>query len=270
MNNRQRFRFKWHKITHAILDRLPIVVTAIALALVVLLVWFLVLGVSRESNLAAVAISVVATFFASISALANLILAAEARSQRQKEERPQILAYFEGRGTGTINFAFENIGNAPAKDLTFDFDPAPIDHAGRKLDSISLFANPITFFPPDQKIRQIVDSGPRFFENGNPTEFEVTARYYSVSGKPFSDTVIHDLEYLKQATLPEKTIEENLLEISREIKAIKRVLESVRGTNSIVVERRDDYLSRLGSTRNDTGVFGVLARLFSLYRRLVS
>jgi anion-transporting ArsA/GET3 family ATPase len=56
---------------------------------------------------------------------------------------------------------------------------------------------------------------------------------------------------MKQATVPRKSTEENLEELTKELKELVAVLKSVRGTDSLLVETPDQYAARLDAAENE-------------------
>jgi len=199
--------------------RSTLVVAVLFLALGVFVAYFLATGFSSQQAQAIVGIAAISAFFAAVSAVANLLQAVEVQRQRELQERPFVTAYFEGSSKGAVYFIVENSGNSPALNLSIRFDPPPTDFSGRTLDQVSTFARPIPFLPAGKSLRQIVDSGPRFLSQGRPTRFAVTLAYSGVQGNSFSDRIDHDVEWMKQATVPEKSVEDQLEEIAKILKA---------------------------------------------------
>ena len=100
---------------------------------------------------------------------------------REAQERPNVIAYFDPAANGVIYFVVNNSGNSPAVNVEVRFDdPAPIDFANRPLDQVSLFQKPITFLPPGQQFRQLVDVGHKLLADDRPTVFRTTVLYESV------------------------------------------------------------------------------------------
>ena len=62
-------------------------------------------------------------------------------------------------------------------------------------------------------------------EEGKPTKFKVTIKYMSIFGDSFSDLIEHDLEYLKQTTVPGKTVEDYLKKISEELGELTQAIK---------------------------------------------
>jgi hypothetical protein len=61
----------------------------------------------------------------------------------------------------------------------------------------------------------------------------------------FDESTDFDLEYLKQAKLPGKTVEENLEDISKQLKDLTEIFKNARGMNSFLVETPIEYETRL-------------------------
>ena len=245
MKIRARLLLQW-------LSRRSIVlVTILLFAIAVLFVWFLSAGFFADATHAIIGIAAISALFAFLSAFANLLQAVEVQKQRQGQERPYVTAYFEGASNGAIYFAIENSGNSPAFDVNFQFNPSPVDHRNRPLNQVSLFARPISFLPPGKAYRQILDAGHRFLAEGKPTKFSVSVSYQSIYHEAYRETVEHDLDYLKQATLPTKTVEDHLDKISKELEDLVRILQSVRGLNSLLMETPDQYHSRVEREMRD-------------------
>ena len=189
------------------------------------LFWFLSDGFSPEKERVAIGIAVVSAFFSAISAMSSLIQAVETQKQRENLERPYITAYFDGSSSGALYFFIENSGNSPALDVSFKFNPSPIDFSGRPLNEISLFSNPISFLPTGKIIRQIVDASYRFLEDEKPLKYQVTIKYSSIFGDSFEHSYQYDLEYLKQVTLPRKNADDYLKDISIELGELTRLIK---------------------------------------------
>jgi hypothetical protein len=212
---------------------------------IALIIGLVFLGRSYDTNQIIVAIAAIAAAFAGASAFANLLQAVEVQKEREAQERPFIVAYFEGASSGSINFVIQNLGNSPALNVKLKITPAPVNFKGKPLDQVSLFANPISFLPPTAAIRQILDMGYRFLADGKPTKFQVSVTYQSIHGETFNETIDHDLDYLIEATLPAKTAEDHLKVISEHLEKIVRTLDKVEGFNSLLVETPEQYQSRI-------------------------
>jgi len=173
-------------------------------------------------------IAVAATLFAALSSLFSLIQITEMQKQREASERPYIQAYFDDEYTGMLVFKVINSGSAPALDVKIEFNPAPRDYANRRLSSVSLFSNPISFIPPGKEYRQIVIQGYVFFKKSRRRKFAVKTTYYSSSGKRFEENTTHDLSYLKHAHVTPKQSDGYLKDIADEQKNIVRELSNIK------------------------------------------
>lgn len=209
--------------------RSAILFTALLFGIAIFLIWALMSGVSFNEKTTTI-IATISIFFAAVSAFASLLQAVVAQKQKEDQERPYIVAYFEAANNGAFYFVIENVGNSPAYDLKMKFTPSPVDYADRPLNEISLFSNPITFLPAGKSLRQIVGVTFRFFEKNNPANFSVGITYKSVYGDLFSESIVHDLEYLRQLTLPGKLTNDYLKEISEHMKNFVRNSEKIANT----------------------------------------
>jgi hypothetical protein len=201
----------------------------------ILLIWLISTDSSSKENIA-IDIASISAFLAAISAIANLLSAVEAQRQRENNERPYIQGYFDTGNSGVIYFTIQNFGNSPAIDVTIKFGVAPIDFANRPLGEVSLFSKPISFIAPGQSYRQLVNNGFTILAEGNPTKFDYVISYYSASHQKFTETVETDLSYLKQATIPGKSIEEYLSSIHGDLDSLVKDFRSIKGLNSLRVE----------------------------------
>jgi len=225
--------------------------SSLLLGIVAIFILFFTSGQPRSIEQVAVGIAAISAFFSSISAIASLSQAAEIQKQREDQERPYIITYFDATNNGALYFVIENNGNSPAYDIKFKFKSAPIDYANRSLDKVSLFNNPITFLPAGKSLRQIVNATFRFFEKDNSTSFSFSVSYRSVSGVYFYEKLEHDLEYLRQVTLPVKTIGEHLGDVSQELKNLSRNIDKLINTNSLQTRPTRKRLNKKASKSNN-------------------
>lgn len=233
------------KVSQWLSRRSMFFITVLLLGVAILLFWFLAAGFSPTNERITIGIAAVTAFLAAISAIATLLQSVEVQKQRENLERPYVIAYFDSSSSGALNFIIQNSGNSPALDVCLEFDPPPIDFADRPLNEVSLFLNPISFLPAGKVIRQIINVGYKFLEEGKPTKFNVTVKYSSIFGDTWSESIDHDLEYLKQSTLPSKTAEDYLKKISEEIGDLTQLVKSAQRSNPFLVETLDEYSSRL-------------------------
>jgi hypothetical protein len=244
---RRKLKHVWQEIA----KRGIFVIAVLLLGVSVLFTLFLVTGFSESQTTITIGIAAVSAVFAAISSIAGLMQATEAQRQRENQERPYITAFFEGTNRGGLYLEIQNAGNSPAIDVTFKFEPEPIDFAGRKLSEVSLFQKPISFMPQGKTYRQLIDVGHKFLAEGKPTKYRIKIIYSSVSGQMFDESTDYDLDYLKQSTLPGKTTEENLEDISNQLKDITGIFKSVRGMNSFHIETPDEYHTQIQALRGE-------------------
>ena len=190
---RRKLKHVWQEIA----KRGIFVVAVLLLAVSVLFTWFLVTGFSQSQTTITIGIAAVSAVFAAISSIAGLTQATEAQRQRENQERPYITAFFEGTNKGFLYLEIQNSGNSPAVDVTFKFEPDPINYAGKKLSELSLFNKPISFMPQGKAYRQIIDAGHKFLADDKPTKYQVRIIYCSVSGQLFDERTDFDLEIFK-------------------------------------------------------------------------
>ncbi len=222
-----------------------VIITALLVGVAALLIYFLVAGFSSSTVGVSLAIAALAVFFAAIGSIANLLGAVEAQRLREAQEMPYVHGYFDGSSKGMVYFVICNSGNSPAQDVRIKFDPAPIDFADRSLNEVSLFAQPITFMPPGQTLRQAVHIGHKLLAEGKPTRFSVLFKYKSIRKQDFQETTIHDLAYLKQATLPGKTVEDSLEALSKDLRAAVRVLRDMTRNHPVLIDTLERRRARL-------------------------
>jgi hypothetical protein len=211
----------------------------------VLLVWFLVSGLSPSAVQITVGIAAVSAFLAAISSIANLMQAVETEKQRRNQERPYVNAYFDASSNSLIYFVVQNSGNAPAINVKLNIEPIPIDYAGRKLNEVSFFSQPISFIPVGKMVRQTVGVGHQFLAKDKPVNFEVEVEYSSTYGEIFKEKLNQNLDYLRQTTVPGKSTEDNLAEIAKVLSEINSGFKRVENFGAIQVETPQQGSQRL-------------------------
>ncbi len=227
------------------------------------MVWLISTDSSSENI--SIGLAAIAAFLAAISAIANLLSAVEAQKQRENNERPYIHGFFDGGNSGAIYFTIQNKGNSPAFDVTITFGVAPIDFAERPLGEVSLFSKPISFIPPGQNYRQFVNIGLTLLAEGKPTIFDYTLTYFSASHQKFTEKVEIDLSYLKQATVPGKTIEEHLSDIHKDLDTLGKDFRSIKGFGSLLVESPDEQSLRMNRLLIDEKTRSFLQRKLIMF-----
>jgi hypothetical protein len=236
---------KFRHILQAIARRGVLIISVLIIGVGVLLVWFLSSGFTPSAVQISIGIAAISAFLAAISSTANLLQAVETERQRRNQERPSINAYFDPASSSVIYFVVQNSGNAPAIDVRLNIDPMPVDYAGRKLSEVSFFSQPITFIPAGKIIRQMMGVGPKFLAKYKPVNFDVIVEYSSVYGEFFKETSNQNLEYLRQTTVPGKSVEDNLAEIAKVLNEIKKLFQGVQNFGAIQIETPQQHHQRL-------------------------
>lgn len=225
-------------------QRSVIVISILIIGVGILLIWLISTGSSSKENIA-IGVASISAFLAAISAIANLLSAVEAQRQRENNERPYVQGFFDTGNSGVIYFTIQNFGNSPAFNVTIKFGVAPIDFANRPLGEVSLFSKPISFIAPGQSYRQLVNNGFTLLAEGKPTKFDYIISYYSANHQKFTEKIETDLSYLKQATVPGKSIEEHLSSIHGDLDSLVKDFRSIKGFDSLRVESPDEESLRI-------------------------
>ena len=113
------------------------------------------------------------------------------------ERRPEVLldVVFED---GLLFLAVSNIGDAPALEVSFAFEPRLRGLGGTKdVSELDLFRH-ISFLAPGKEIRTLLDSSAAYFGRGEPTKFAVRCAYRDDSGRPYEATIHHDLAIYRE------------------------------------------------------------------------
>jgi hypothetical protein len=246
------------RLFHWLSRRSIFFITCLLFATIIFLILYLITGSSFSNDRIIIGIAAVSAFLAAISAIATLLQSVEIQRQRENQERPYVTAYFDGASNGAVYFIIENAGNSPALNVSVEIDPPPVDFTKRPLNKVSLFSNPITFMPSGKVFRQIIDAGYRFLEEGKPTKFKVAVEYLSIFGDSYDETIEHDLEYLKQATVPGKTTEDHLKKISDDIEKLTQFIHNAQGFDSFIVETPTEHSTRMKLSKgNHVEIYGI-------------
>lgn len=262
-------------LIYEVSNRANLIIAVLLLFAFVGFIWLLFTINSQSQTQVTIAIAAISAFFASVSSVASMMQAREAQLQRENQERPYIVVFFDASGRGGVYFEILNAGNSPAVNLTLKFNPQPIDFLGRNLGNVSLFQKPISFMPQGKVYRQLVDVGYKLLANGKPTKFQVSLSYSSVDGRLFTESTDFDLEYLREAGLPNKSTEEILEDICKELKDLKQNFKSVTGLNSILIESpvegrnrsRAYWNNRMGIPHWKTALLNSLERITTFLER---
>lgn len=255
---------KLKRISNWIAKRSIFIFAVLLIGFVITLIWFVIGGANPDNENTIIGIAAVSALLSAISAIATLMQAVEAQKQRESLERPYVIAYFDSEYSGALNFVIKNTGNSPAIDISLEFSPSPIDFKGRPIDQISLFSNPISFLPEGKDIRQVIDSSYNFFQESKPLQFKIKISYYSIYGTLFTEHISHDLEYLKQTTLPRKTTDYYLQDIAKELKNLTELIKKMHGYDSLLVESPEEHSSRMESLMNPQKDKGGWRKIFTL------
>lgn len=220
----------------------PWIIGLILLLISGVIAWLVFVGSSQDATWVAIGVAALASFFGAFSAVASLVQAFEAQKQREMSERPYIMVYFDGAYGGFLYLVVTNAGNAPAVDVRIKFVPNFQVIKGQLVNNVSLFQNPISFFPPGMIYRQLIGNY-TFLEEGKPTNYEVRLEYGTTFGEKITDSIKYDLEYLKESQLPEQTTEKSLMQISERLKNIYELFKQVK---------LEEYYRRLKDNSLDT------------------
>jgi hypothetical protein len=113
--------------------------------------------------------------------------------QHREEVRPNVFAHLEFRAQVVVGLVIENMGRSPAYDLRVSISDDFLQFAGesgKNLKDMSLFTDPIEWFPPGAKIAVDLSQGFNFDktdESGNnitPSRFLIELDYKSTRLSP--------------------------------------------------------------------------------------
>lgn len=113
---------------------------------------------------------------------------------------PEVIVDFEYSG-GLLFVSVENIGAAPAYEISVEFDKklTGIDGA-QEISALNMFGN-LEFLPPKKKIRAFVDSFHSYVKRGQPMVVQTVTTYRGKGGRKLVDKTTHDLSIYQD--LPE-------------------------------------------------------------------
>jgi len=236
---------RFRHFLQAIARRGILTITILIIGMGVLLVWFFASGFTPSVVQVSIGMAAISAFLAAISSVANLLQAVETERQRRNQERPYINAYFDASSNSMIYFVVQNSGNAPAINVKLSIEPVPTDYAGRKLNEVSFFSQPISFLPAGKIVRQMVGIGHQFLANDNPVNFDIRVEYSSTYGEFFREKLVQNLEYLRQTTVPGKSTEEHLAEIAKVLNDIKSIMTKVENFGALQIETPEQNNQRI-------------------------
>lgn len=194
------------------------IVGAFLLFCIPVVLLYQVLRISGSNlEMLAIYIASISAIFAAVSSFATLLQAIEMQKQRRNLERPYIIADFDIASDGEISFITQNIGNSPAFDLLIKFEePVPINSRKKPLG----FLSPVKFFPPGKSMKQIWDYPHNIFKEDSPAKYRFTITYASIFHDAYKEIIEQDISFIKDIVFPERTIQQNLEHISRDIGSI--------------------------------------------------
>ena len=103
-------------------------------------------------------------------------------SQLHPNETPYVVTYFDvEQGTPWVHLVAENIGIAPARDVTLEFDP-PLKTTLKAEEMHEAFSDGISFLSPRQRITSLFDSLTNLYGGGTPSRYSVTCCFADVQG----------------------------------------------------------------------------------------
>lgn len=109
----------------------------------------------------------------------------EAQRLREDQIRPFVVIDLDSPHKPFFDLVVKNIGTTMARDVTFEFDPAPgTTIEGAELDKLKIFRDGISTLPPGKEIRTLFDSGITRSKADLPDVYEVTVRYRGPTGAP--------------------------------------------------------------------------------------
>lgn len=218
-----------------------VLIATLLFAACVVIIWLLATRSSQSDTGVVIGIAAISAVFGAVSAFATLLQGVEIQRQRENQERPYVLAYFNPANNGALYFVIENFGNAPALDILVKFDPSPVNFAGQPLNELSLFQTPISFLPPGKSMHQLIDAANKLLAEGKPTKYKISFVYVSIYGQKYSDSIEIDLSYYRDSTLPFKSIEEHLGILTGSIKRLTDVIEKFDEINHLPYRKVNQY-----------------------------
>jgi hypothetical protein len=112
------------------------------------------------------------------------------------EGMPEVIVDFD-YSRGLLFIVIENIGDAPAYDVTVNFDQKIKGVGGERIVSgLNVFKR-LRFLPPSKKIRVFLDTFESYLDRKQPMVVKTTVSYQSKDDTKFSDSIYHDLSAYK-------------------------------------------------------------------------
>lgn len=256
------------RLAHWLIRRFRLILALVLFSSGAIVIWVIDTDVSQGTSIT-IKIAAMTALFAALGSFATLIQAVETQKQRESHERPYVIVYFDLTSTGEIYFFIQNIGNSPALNATVIFDdPTPL---GIFRSPLGIKDNPISFLAPSQSIRQLVGYGQSVLQEGNPTKFQITIQYLSANREIYKEKIIHDLSYLWQINFPQRSVEESLDAIAKNLfRANSRESASrspfgppsTEASLAKIAKELESY-----SDKQPGGFSNLISRIFALFRK---
>lgn len=98
-------------------------------------------------------VTAISAIAAAVSAYAAHRAVHEMRVDRNSRYQPHVIVEFEAKHNGALFLLIRNVGNGNARNVTFEFEPVPIDYHGARLTDLPIFQNPIPLMFAGNEIR---------------------------------------------------------------------------------------------------------------------
>jgi len=156
-------------------------------------------------------------------------LTQETAKLREIETSPFISLHIEAEHSGSMNVIVQNIGKAPAYNISFDMDEKFVEyfHCGCS------FKDNISYFPPTQKIIFSLDS----FEKLSKCDFDnisINVKYYTKENFLIEDRFVLEWKHLSGMALETNYIKG----IKNELEKIQKHIEKL-----VVIKDKKDILN---------------------------
>lgn len=150
------------------------------------------------------------------AALAAFLTVYEMRQDRIERNQPLILVDLVFTHQGVTWLAIKNIGTGIACDVSFRFDPVPVDYAGTRITDLSLFQDSLPVMSAGAEYRQIF-LVPGYFQKfeSEPHQFTVFAYYRGEGGANYERSYRFDLDRFRELNLPRPTTAESAEKLVR-------------------------------------------------------
>jgi len=168
--------------------------------------------------------TILAALFAGASAAGAMVAVREMQRDRAERNQPLVLVDFDVKSNGAVWIQIKNIGSGLAKDVTFSFDPVPVDFQDRPLTSWSLFQKPLAVLPPGAEHKTLFQVITSLYGKDVPRVFDVEVRCRGEGGMMYARTYHFDFDQFRDMTLPPRAAEEILTELTNETKKITKLL----------------------------------------------